>query len=240
MLTSILLSLRQLGDPAFLGPLAKGFLGALLAFLGLAALAGWAVGALAGGSGWLAGIAATLGGLLTLGLAIWFFVPVMLAISGLFLDAVAAAVERRFYPALPPPRGASLAAQARFNLVLALKMGGLSLLALAVALLLPPLGTALLWVVSTVALGHGLFEGVAQRRMGVAAARALRRRREGPVLVLGGLLAAMALVPGLNLLVPVLGTAVMTHLLHQSGSEISAEFRGLNDHSPLCQVKPAC
>ena len=37
--------------------------------------------------------------------------------------------------------------------------------------------------------------------------------------------AAMALVPLLNLLVPVLGTAAMTHLLHRSGSEISAKIR---------------
>ncbi len=226
MFASILLTLRQLGDPAFLGPLVKGFLGALLAFLGLAALGAWGVGELAGGSGWLAGIAATLGGVAVLGLAVWLFVPLMLAIMGLFLDPVATAVERRFYPGLPPPRGASLAAQARFNLVLGLKIGALSLLALLVALLLPPLGAVLLWAVSTVGLGHGLFEGVAQRRMGVTAARALRRRREGPVLGLGALLAAASLVPGLNLLVPVLGTAAMTHLLHRSGGEISAEIRG--------------
>ncbi|MDI3306493.1 MAG: EI24 domain-containing protein [Acetobacteraceae bacterium] len=226
MFASILLTLRQLGDPAFLGPLVKGFLGALLAFLGLSALAAWGVGELAGGSGWLAGIAAALGGVAVFGLAIWLFVPVMLAIMGLFLDPVAATVERRFYPGLPLPRGASLAAQARFNLMLGLKIGALSLLALLVALLLPPLGAVLLWAASTVGLGHGLFEGVAQRRMGVAAARALRRRREGPVLALGGLLAAMSLVPGLNLLVPVLGTAAMTHLLHRSGGEISAEIRG--------------
>jgi uncharacterized protein involved in cysteine biosynthesis len=226
MFASILLTLRQLGDPAFLGPLVKGFLGALLVFLGLAALGAWVVGALAGGSGWLAGIAAALGGLAVLVLAVWLFVPVMLAVMGLFLDGVAAAVERRFYPNLPPPRGAGLVAQARFNLILGLKFGALSLLALAVALLLPPLGAILLWVVSAFGLGHGLFEGVAQRRMDVAAARALRRRREAPVLALGGLLAAMSLVPGLNLLVPVLGTAAMTHLLHRRGSEISAEIRG--------------
>ena len=225
MLAPLLLTLRQLGDPAFLGPLVKGFLGALAVFLGLAGLAAWGVGALAGGSGWLAGIAAALGGLLTLGLAVWLFVPVMLALSGLFLDPVAAAVERRFYPALPPPSGASLAAQARFNLTLGLKVAGLSLLALPVALLLPPAGAMLLWLISTFALGHGLFEGVAQRRMPVAAARALRRRRQVPVLVLGGVLAALSLVPGLNLLVPVLGTAAMTHLLHRGGGGISAQFR---------------
>jgi CysZ protein len=220
MIASLLLALRQMGDPAFFGPLAKGFFSTLLAFLALAGLTAWGVGDLAGGTGWLAGLAAALGGLLVLGLAVWLFLPVMLAITGLFLDTVAAAVERRHYPALPPPGGASLAAQARFNLVLALKVGALSLAALPFALLLPPLGAVLLWLISSVALGHGLFEGVAQRRMGVAEARALRRRREGPVLGLGAVLGALSLVPGLNLLVPVLGTAAMTHLLHRGGGGI--------------------
>lgn len=217
MFAVLLLPLRQLGDPAFLAPLAKALLAALLAFLGLAALAAWGVAGLAGGSGWLAGLAGALGGVLVLGLAVWLFVPVLLGLAGLFLDQVAAAVERRYYPGLPPAQGAGAVAQAAFNLGFALKTGALSLLALPLLLLAPPFGALALWLVSTIALGHGLFEGVAQRRMGVAAARALRRRREGAVLALGGLLAGMALVPGLNLLVPVLGTAAMTHLLHRSG-----------------------
>jgi uncharacterized protein involved in cysteine biosynthesis len=216
MIAACLLALRQLGDPAFLGPLAKSFGAALLAFLGLAAASAWAVAGVAGGSGWLASIAGALGGLLVLVLAVWLFVPVMLALSGLFLDPVSAAVERRFYPQLPPPQGASLMAQARFNLVFALKTGVVTLAALPLLAFAPPFGAVALWLVSTVALGHGLFEGVAQRRLAVAEARAERRRRELPVLLVGGLLAAISLVPGLNLLVPVLGTAAMTHLLHRA------------------------
>ncbi|MFC7539958.1 EI24 domain-containing protein [Siccirubricoccus deserti] len=85
-----------------------GVIGACIAFLGLAAAAAWLVGWLAGGEGWLAGLAAAAGGLMALGLAVWLFVPVVLALSGLFLDSVAAAVERRFYPALPPASRAGL------------------------------------------------------------------------------------------------------------------------------------
>jgi uncharacterized protein involved in cysteine biosynthesis len=215
MLDACLLTLRQISDRAFLGPLVLGCLGALAVFAGLAGLAAWGTGALAGGTGWLAGIAATLGGVLTLGLAIWLFVPVMLAISGLFVETVAGGVERRFYPGLPPARGASVAAQGWYSVAFGVKVGLLSLLALPLGLLLPPLGAIVLWLISTFALGHGLFEGVAQRRMSVAAARRLRKSREWAVLGMGGVLAAMSLVPGLNLLVPVLGTAAMTHLLHR-------------------------
>lgn len=214
MFAALLLTLRQVDDPAFLGPLLKGLLGAVVVFAILSALAAWSTGWLAGGTGWVASTAAAAGGLLTLGLAYWLFIPAMLAISGLFLDAVAEAVDRRYYPGLPPARGAGLGAQAWFNLVFGLKVAGLSLLALPL-LLVPPAGAVALWMISTVALGHGLFEGVAQRRMPVAEARALRRRREGAVLALGAVLGLLSLVPILNLLVPVLGTAAMTHLLNR-------------------------
>jgi len=196
----------------------------VLVFAGLVATGAFGAEALAGGSGWLATAAAALGGALALALAVWLFVPVMLALAGLFLDPVAEAVERRFYPGLPPARGASLAAQATFNLKLGLWLGALSLATLPLTFAVPPVGAALLWAVSAVGLGHGLFEGVAQRRMGVGEARALRRAREAPVLAIGAVLAGASLVPVLNLLVPVVGTAAMTHLLHRNGTAISRGF----------------
>lgn len=225
MIAPLVLALRQIGDRAFLGPLLKGLGAALAAFAGLVALGAFGAEALAGGSGWLANAAAALGGLLALGLGIWLFVPVMLAMVGLFLDPVADAVERRFYPGLPPAKGAGLAAQVRFNLWFGLRLGVLSLAALPFAFAAPPVGTVLLWLVSAYGLGHGLFEGVAQRRMGLGEARATRRSREVRVLGIGGVLAAMTLIPGLNLLAPVLGTAAMTHLLHRNDSGISSGIR---------------
>jgi len=222
MIAPLLLALRQLGDRVFFVPLLKGLGGAVLVFAGLAATGAWGAEALAGGTGWVARAAAALGGVLALALAVWLFVPVMLAVAGLFLDPVAEAVERRFYPGLPPARGASLAAQVRFNLWFGLKMAALSLATLPLALAAPPVGAALLWLVSAFALGHGLFEGVAQRRTGVERARALRRAREASVLGIGAVLAAIALIPVVNLIVPVLGTAAMTHLLHKNDVVISS------------------
>ena len=216
-MTPLLLACRQMTDPAFLAPLLKA---ALLAALAFAALGWGAAGAVqhwVAGGGWLGTLAAALAGGLVLAMAIWLFLPVMLALAGLFLDPVAAAVERRFYPGLAPARGASLLAQARFGLGLGLRLLLLNLLALPLLLFAPPLGAVAFFLLATVALGHGTFEGVAQRRLDVAGARALRRRHEMAVLLLGALLAAMSLVPLLNLLVPVLGTAAMTHLLHRAG-----------------------
>ncbi|MGX9966595.1 EI24 domain-containing protein [Roseomonas sp. F4] len=215
MLTPLLLALRQIPDPAFRRPLWLGALGALLGLLGLGLLSAWGLGALAGGEGWLATAAATAGAVLVVFAAWWLFIPLLLAVAGQFLDGVAAAVEARHYPELPPPRGASAAAQAWGALVLAAKLGALTLILLPLSLLLPVVGVLLLWVVAAIGLGQGLFEGVALRRMGRDAAEALRRRHRGRIWALGGVLALLAAVPVLNLLVPVLGTAAMTHLLHR-------------------------
>jgi uncharacterized protein involved in cysteine biosynthesis len=215
VIASLVMPFDQIFDRGFRGPLLKGVLGAVLALGALIALADWAVMSLAGGSGWLATAAGVLGGVAGVFAAFWLFVPFALAIAGLFLDETAAAVERRHYPGLPEARGASLAAQGVFNVTLALKVLALNLVLLPVALLLPLLGGLLLWLVAAISLGHGLFEGVAQRRMPVAEARVLRKRREFSVLAVGAVLAALALLPFANLLVPVLGTAAMTHLLHR-------------------------
>jgi uncharacterized protein involved in cysteine biosynthesis len=217
MLNALLLALRQIPDPAFRRPLLFGALGALLGLVGLALLSGWALGAIAGGEGWFATAAAAAGAVLVAVAAYWLFIPLLLAVSGIFLDGVAEAVERRHYPALPPPSGANTVTQAWSAAILAAKMVGLTLILLPLSLLLPLVGVLGLWAVAAIGLGEGLFEGVALRRMGREAAEALRRRRRGEIWTLGGTLALLAAVPVLNLLVPVLGTAAMTHLLNRPG-----------------------
>ncbi|WP_376093261.1 EI24 domain-containing protein [Roseomonas sp. CCTCC AB2023176] len=212
---SLALPLGQLGDRGFVGPLLGGFGAAVVAFGLLTWGADAWVASLAGGTGWLATALGALGGLAVIVAAYWLFVPVTIALAGVFLEATAAAVERRHYPGLPPARGASLAAQAWFNIGLGAKVLLLNLVLLPVALVLPPVGAVLFWFVAAVFLGRGLFEGVAQRRMTVAQARSLRRARNPAVMAIGAVLATMSLVPILNLLLPVYGTAAMTHLLHR-------------------------
>jgi uncharacterized protein involved in cysteine biosynthesis len=208
------LALGQIGDPALLRPLLLAAVLTGAAMLGLAWLVSAGAAWLAGGEGWMAGLAAAAGALLVLVALYWLFLPLVLAVAGLFLDGVAAAVERRHYPHLPPPEGASVAAQAWSGLTLALRLAGLTLILLPVALLLPLVGGVMLWTVAAIGLGEGLFATVAQRRMGVAAEAALRRRRRGAIWGLGAALALLALLPPLGLLAPVLGTAAMVHLLH--------------------------
>ena len=161
-------------------------------------------------AGWLAGFAGLVGAVV---LGLLLFVPLATGVATMFVDSVAEAVERRHYPTMPPGVPASLTAQAWDGVALGLLVLGMQILALAVALLLPGLGLIVGWAVAAWAIGRGLFMAVALRRADRAGALALYRRRRFAVLGLGALVAAAGLVPGLNLVAPVLGLAAMVHVL---------------------------
>ncbi|CAH0226206.1 EI24 domain-containing protein [Roseomonas sp. CECT 9278] len=215
MIRAVALAVSQLNDPAFRRPLLWGVLGAALsiALLIWGAIEGAAW--LAGGTGWLSWLAQAGGGLAALVLAWWLFLPVAAAIASQLVEPVAAAVERRHHPHLPPPQGASIAAQIAFGLRFGLRLLVLQLVLLPL-LFIPVVGFVLAILVSAHALGSGMVQQTALLRMDSAQARQAWRRLRWSGWALGLVLAAMALVPLLNLLVPVLGTAAAVHLLQRS------------------------
>ena len=206
-------ALAQLDDPVFLGVLWRSVALSALAFAALLAGSVCSLHALAPHVwwGWAAGVAGGIGAAL---LALWLFLPLAVVIGALYIDRIAAAVDRRFYPWLATPRGAPLAVQAWDGVAIGLRVLLLSLLGALLALLLPGIGLVLGWAVAAWALGRGLFVGVAMRRMPRPQAQRLYAGNRPAVLVIGGALALLSLVPPLNLLVPVLGTACMVHVLH--------------------------
>jgi len=115
---------------------------------------------------------------------------------------------------LPPPNGAALSIQLWDGLALAGRVLLLNLVALVLALGIPGIGLLLGWLISGWALGRGLFVAVAMRRMGLLQARAAYAALRGPVLLQGVLMAFAGSIPGVNLLVPIVGTAVMVHVLN--------------------------
>ncbi len=209
-------AVAQLDDPVFLGVVARSLLLSAAVFLVLAACSFWGIEQLVGTQGWWGWIAGTLGAFGALLLSLWLFVPAALLIATLYMDRIAEAVDRRFYPGLPEPRGASLAVQAWDGLALGGQVLVLQLVGLLLALLLPGVGLLLGWAIAGWAIGRGLFVGVAMRRMNRGEAQALYARCRLPVLAQGLLLALAGTVPLLNLLVPVLGTAAMVHVLNRS------------------------
>jgi len=167
--------------------------------------------------GWLGWLAGALGFIAAAVSALWLFLPVAVVIAGFFLDPVCRAVERRWYPHLPPPAPANAAAQSWDGVVVALRVLLLTCLTLPLAIFFPPVGLVLGWAVTAWAIGRGLFVAVAMRRMSRPAATALYHRQRSSVLFQGALLALAGYLPPLNLLVPVVGTAAMLHVLEQAG-----------------------
>ncbi len=213
---ALLLGLAQLDDPACAGVLVRSVGLALVAYVALLAGSIWGIREALAMVHWPAWIAAILGTVGVVLLAFWLFLPTVMLIATLFIERVARAVDRRHYPFLPPPSPAALPAQLWDGLALALQVLLLNAVAVVLALLVPGIGLVLAIVVSGWAIGRGLFVAVAMRRMGRAAAQALYRRNRFAVLLPGLVLAAAATLPGLNLIVPIVGTATMVHVLNHT------------------------
>lgn len=215
-LRALALAVAQLDDPACLGVLVRSVVLALVAYVLLMAGGIWGIQALLSQVHWPRFIAWMLGSAGALLLAFWLFLPTVMLIATLCVERIARAVDRRYYPGLPPPNPAALPAQVWDGLVLAWQILLLNVVAVVAALLLPGIGLILAVLVSGWAIGRGLFVAVAMRRMGRAAAQVLYRRRRLAVLLPGMVLAVAATVPGINLLVPIVGTAAMVHVLNTS------------------------
>jgi CysZ protein len=156
---------------------------------------------------------------LILVLSVVLMVPVAAVVVSFFLDEIAAAVEARHYPALPPVEPLSLSVQ----LWDALKFLGVvvaaNLVALVIYLFVPPLAPFVFWLVNGYLLGREYFQLVAMRRLGPKGAEALRRRHGLRVWLAGICMAVPLSVPVVNLAVPILGVAVFTHQFHRLAPE---------------------
>ena len=221
MLSPLFRTLQQIDDPVFLGVLLRSLGWCALAFLALLGVSFWGVQHVVGQPGWIGWLAGLAGGLAVAVAGVWLFVPASILIATLYIDRVAGAVDRRFYPALPPPHaGAALSVQVWDGIALGMRVLLWQVVALGLALALPGVGVLLGWAVSGWAIGRGLFVAVAMRRMTRREALRLYAARRGAVLLQGGLLAVASTVPLLNLLVPVLGVASLTHVLNAAGGAL--------------------
>jgi CysZ protein len=214
------LSLGQLSDPAIGRVLAKSILLTLVIFLvlGFAAWAGLSAVMERFAAGY-AEFSALLAVVLTLIGGWLLFRVVALAVLQFFADDVVRAVERRHYgsAAQVPDLPWSAELSASFKGLLRVIAVNAVVLPIALVLLVTGIGTALLlWAANGWLLGRELTEMVW-----------LRHRSDASELVpvggitrfaLGGIVAALLIVPVINLLAPVLGAAAATHLIHRARS----------------------
>lgn len=148
-------------------------------------------------------------------LSAFLMIPVASAITSLFLDDVAQAVEDRHYPHLPvPPRvgfGDALRDTVNFlGLLIAA-----NILALFAYLALPFAAIFIFYGMNGFLLGREYFTVAAMRREGRDGAKALRKAHWAQIWLAGCLMTVPLSIPLVNLLVPVLGAATFTHLYHR-------------------------
>ena len=223
ILKSFFLAVSQIGDRRFRRVL---MLGILLTFaLLIGAYAGflWLIQALVGEEATLPvlGEVRWLDDLLSVGsfifmfvLSIFLMIPVASAITSMFLDEVAQAVEDRHYPHLPPVPGVPFGEALRDTLGFLGVLIGANLLAFILYALFAPAALFIFYGLNGFLLGREYFTLAAMRRIGRQGAKDLRAQNTGTIWLAGILMAVPLSVPILNLFIPILGAATYTHLFH--------------------------
>ena len=148
-------------------------------------------------------------------LSVFLMVPVASAITSLFLDDVADAVEDEYYPHLPPAPRQSFWDSVRDTVNFLGVLIGANLLAFVAYALLPFLAIPIFYALNGYMLSREYFQIVAMRRLGRAGAKELRAKHSGQIWFAGCLMAVPLSFPLINLIVPILGAATFTHLFHR-------------------------
>lgn len=148
-------------------------------------------------------------------LAAFFFLmaPVTAMFAGLYLDEVAAKAEARHYadeaPGQPQPFFRGLIFSIQFGLLVLL----VNIFAL--PLVFSGFGAIALVAINAYLLSREYFEMAAMRFMAPADAKELRRDNAAGIFTAGFIPALLALVPVVNLAVPLFATAYFVHLFKQ-------------------------
>jgi CysZ protein len=148
-----------------------------------------------------------------LGLVVLFFflmAPVTALFAGLYLDTIAAKVEKRHYG--QDAIGNSLSGFQAIKVSLQFGLMVLLINILALPLIFTGVGAITLVVINAYLISREYFEMAAMRHMPVDEARDFRKENGPAVFVAGFLPAVLALVPLANLLVPLFATSYFVHL----------------------------
>jgi len=217
------LALGQLGDKRFRRVLG---LGILLTFaLLVASYAGllWLVNAFVsdeatlpvlGEVRWLNDLVSLSSFIFMIILSVFLMVPVASAITSMFLDEVAQAVEDRHYPGLAPVPGVPFGEALRDTINFLGVLIGANILAIFLYVLFAPAALFIFWGLNGFLLGREYFTLAAMRRIGRDGAKELRSKHAGTIWLAGTLMAIPLTVPLVNLLIPILGAATFTHIFH--------------------------
>ncbi len=222
--TSFFAALGQIGDPRFrkvlflglgltIGLLFVAYLG-LVGFLNWIGLADW-MASWIGDRDWIGSAIGAGSFLAMMVLSVFLMVPVASAMTSMFLDQVADAVEDVHYPQLPDVPALPLSEAVMDTLSFLGILIVANILALLLYVALPPFAPLIFWGLNGFLLGREYFTVAAMRRVGREGAKDLRRKHAVTIWAAGILMAIPLSVPLVNLLVPILGAATFTHIYHR-------------------------
>ena len=223
ILASFLKALAQLPDVRFRSVLWRGIGLTIALLIGLYAGLLWIVEWLTAAPITLPGVGEVtwLGDLLSWGslglvivLSMFLMVPVASAITSLFLDEVAQAVEDKHFPALPRVPSVSFGDGLRDTVNFLGVLIGANLFAFILYAIFPFSAFFIFYALNGFLLGREYFQLAAMRRIGREGAKALRKRHQGTIWLAGCLMAVPLSFPLINLVIPILGAATFTHLYH--------------------------
>jgi uncharacterized protein involved in cysteine biosynthesis len=214
MLASLGKAIAQLPDRRFRRVLLLGLAATAVLYVLLYLAVGWGLSKLQlFGIGWADTLTELLGGIAVFALTLFLFPGIAATALSVFLNDIAAAVDTRHYPQLPPPRRQSMReiiwGSLRFALVSLLV--NIAALPVYLVLLFFGIGAGLYYLANGYLLGREYFELVAWRRLPPGDVDALRRAHGGRLWLMGLVIALISTVPGLNLLAPLVATAAMVH-----------------------------
>lgn len=234
---SFLLTLGQLGDPRFRKVLLLGISLGLALLVAFFAGLMWLLNAWLGPEAtlpfigevtWLDDLLSWTAFISMIVLSVFLMIPVASAITSMFLDDVADAVEDRHYPNLPKaervPFGDALRDTVNFLGVLI----AANLFAVILYVVFSPFALFIFWGLNGFLLGREYFTLAAMRREGRAGAKVLRKRHAGKIWIAGTLMAMPLSLPLVNLVIPILGAATFTHLYHQIQGQAPSGQRSPN------------
>ena len=223
IVTAFFRALSQLPDPRFRNVLWRGIALTIALLIGVYALFLGLIQWLASGPIVLPGVGEVtwVGDLLSWGslgvvilMSVFLMVPVASAITSLFLDEVADAVEKEYYPQLPTVAPIGFFEGLRDTLGFLGVLIAANILALFLYILFPFAAFAIFYGLNGFLLGREYFQLAAMRRLDRDEAKALRSRHMGKIWLAGCLMAVPLSFPLVNLVIPILGAATFTHIFH--------------------------
>lgn len=223
ILASFLKAIAQLPDPRFRSVLWRGIGLTIALLVGLYAGLLWLIEWQTDAPITLPGVGEVtwIGDLLSWGslglvivMSIFLMVPVASAITSLFLDEVAQAVEDKHFPTLPDVPHVTFWDGLRDSVNFMGVLIVANLFAFILYGLFPFAALFIFYALNGFLLGREYFTLAAMRRVGRVRAKELRKQHQAKIWLAGCLMAVPLSFPLINLVIPILGAATFTHLYH--------------------------